>query len=70
MAFNTINPADGEIIAAYEFLDTRALDAALEQSAKAFSSWRTSAASERKKVCLKIADLLEQPMDATKQSTP
>ncbi|MGI9101360.1 MAG: aldehyde dehydrogenase family protein [Terriglobales bacterium] len=65
--FETINPANGEVLTSVGDASVADVDAAVKAARKAFDDtagpWRKMSASERGRVLWKIADLLEQNID-------
>jgi 4-guanidinobutyraldehyde dehydrogenase/NAD-dependent aldehyde dehydrogenase len=61
-SFNNISPIDGELINTISFAQKEDVDIAVKISRKIFEkgSWSKSAPSDRKKVLLRFADLLEK----------
>jgi len=64
MAFESINPATGQLIASYSELTSEELRAVLEQSPAAFDAWRNTAMDRRIEICRAVADLLRQRREA------
>jgi len=58
MAIESINPATGELLAAYDELTPAQVEAALKKARQAFSSWRQSTFAERRALLLKMSRLL------------
>ncbi|WP_413616392.1 aldehyde dehydrogenase [Halomonas cupida] len=63
--FDTINPATGEVLASVASCDAADADKAVAHARAAFASgeWSRLAPGQRKKVMLKLADLMEQHRD-------
>lgn len=59
-AARSINPASGETVASYPFLDSDGVTSALEQAAKGFALWRESLPSDRVGVFRRLAELLRR----------
>jgi acyl-CoA reductase-like NAD-dependent aldehyde dehydrogenase len=67
-AFDTINPATGEVLTQVAEAGSEHVDAAVRAARKAFEdrgkgSWSTMAASERGKILWRIADLVEKNLE-------
>src|SRR5258707_12549148 len=66
-AFDTINPATGEVLTQLAEASTQDVDQAVAAARKAFDDlagpWRKMSASERGKVLWRIADLIEKNID-------
>ena len=58
--FNTINPANGELLAQIAQADIADVEAAVQAASEAFKSWRLVPAPLRGEVLFKIGDLLKQ----------
>ncbi len=59
-AFQSINPANGELIATYEPISPEALERALKASSNAFEAWRQTSFRERAKVLKAVAAQLRK----------
>jgi betaine-aldehyde dehydrogenase len=55
-----INPSTGEVFATAPLSRQADIDAAFQDSARAFESWRDSTPSERQLALLRIADAIEE----------
>jgi aminomuconate-semialdehyde/2-hydroxymuconate-6-semialdehyde dehydrogenase len=62
--FDDLAPATGEVIAEIPDSDRADVDAAARAAKRAFAGWSRTTADERSRVLLKIADLIEENMDA------
>lgn len=60
----TINPATGDVLAAYPFLNLAGLQNVLEQSTTGFHRWRAVQPTERCAVLRRMAELLRRDVDA------
>jgi aldehyde dehydrogenase (NAD+) len=58
--FQTINPANEEVLAEIAQAETSDVDAAVEAAARAFKSWRLEPAPLRGELLFKIGDILKQ----------
>jgi len=58
-----INPSTGKVIAQIPDSDERDVDDAVQAAKRAFPAWSRTPASERSKLLLKLADLIEQNLD-------
>jgi len=58
-----INPSTGEVFATAPLSRQADIDAAFQDSARAFESWRDSTPSERQRALLRIADAIEERGD-------
>lgn len=56
----SINPASGESVASYPFLDEQGVAAAVRQAAEGFASWRETTPAERAQVFRRLAGLLRR----------
>src|SRR5688572_5861158 len=65
--FETINPANGEVLARVAEADAADVDRAVASARKAFDGWSTQKPSKRTKLLLKIADLIEKNVDELAQ---
>src|SRR5436190_14443202 len=63
-----INPSTEEVIAAIPDSDERDIDDAVQAAKAAFPSWSRTTAADRSKLLLKLADLIEQNLDALAQT--
>jgi len=61
--FKSIYPYTQEVIAEYELMDDKKLEACLEQSTKAFKHWRMVSFKERATLMNKLADVLVAKRD-------
>ncbi len=61
--FDDINPATEEVVAAIPDSEAADVDAAVRASQIAFRSWSTTPASERSRLLLGVADLIEKNFD-------
>jgi len=57
--FNTINPANGELLSSCAEAGSEDVDLAVKAAQKAFQTWKTTSPQVRAAMLLKIADLLE-----------
>lgn len=58
-----VAPATGEVIAQIPDSDASDVDAAVQAARRAFPSWSKTAAHERSRLLLKLADVIEQNLD-------
>ena len=58
--FDTINPANEEILACIHAADVSDVDLAVQAARQAFKSWRLTPAPLRGEVLFKVGDLLKQ----------
>ncbi len=58
--FDTINPANEEILACIHAADVSDVDLAVQAAQQAFKSWRLTPAPLRGEVLFKVGDLLKQ----------
>jgi acyl-CoA reductase-like NAD-dependent aldehyde dehydrogenase len=56
--FDTVNPANGEVLARVAEADKEDVDRAVTAARRAFESWSTQKPSKRTKLLLKIADAI------------
>lgn len=61
--FDNICPSTGESIGEIPDSDARDVDAAVDAAKKAFPAWRATAAAERSRLLLKVADLVEHNLE-------
>ena len=61
--FDDIEPGTGGIIAEVPDSDERDVDAAVQAAARAFPSWSATAAPERSRLLLRVADLIERDLE-------
>ena len=61
--FDDIEPATGRVCAAIPDSDERDIDRAVEAARRAFAGWSQTPASERSRLLLKIADLIERDLE-------
>jgi succinate-semialdehyde dehydrogenase / glutarate-semialdehyde dehydrogenase len=59
MAIESRNPANGELIASFDPLDSKAIEQRLARADAAFRSWRRTPFEERTRLLNTVADLLE-----------
>ena len=59
----TIDPATGRVYGQVPDGDQRDVELAVEAAEKAFPSWSTTAADDRSRMLLKIADLIEADLE-------
>ncbi|HEV8124224.1 MAG TPA: aldehyde dehydrogenase [Gemmatimonadales bacterium] len=59
-----IEPATGQVIAKVPASDGRDVDCAVQAAEAAFPGWSRTAAAERSRLLLRIADLIERDLDA------
>ena len=64
MRFETVNPANGELLRRYPFLSPEQLEAKVEAAAQAQQEWRRVPVEERARVVGSVADVLR---DRTRQ---
>jgi len=60
---DNFNPATGEVYSLTPDSDETDVDLAVESAQKAFASWSVTPVTERSKVMMKIADLIEQNLE-------
>ncbi len=60
MAFQTINPFNGEKVKSFEEFDKSTLDAKLKKAESCFEAWSNESFEIRKKVIQKVADLMRE----------
>lgn len=58
--FDNISPSTGEVLGEVPDSDERDIDAAVAAAKRAFPAWSRTAAAERSKLLLRIADLIER----------
>ena len=58
-----VAPASGEVIARIPDSDKRDVDAAVSAAKKAFPAWSRTTATERSRLLLRVADLIESKLD-------
>ena len=63
MKIQTINPATEELLNSYDCLNDDVINKKIEQGHKAYLDWKRSEFSERKKLMLKLAQLLRSMQD-------
>ena len=61
--FDTVNPANGEVLARVAEADKEDVDRAVTAARRAFESWSTQKPSKRTKLLLKIADAIEKNVE-------
>jgi succinate-semialdehyde dehydrogenase/glutarate-semialdehyde dehydrogenase len=68
MAIQSVNPATGALLAAFEPLDPNGIEDRLSRAVAAFTHWKTTSFGERARALLRAADLLEAEADAIAQT--
>src|ERR1700686_3091361 len=61
--FDDVNPATEEVIAQIPDSDSQDIDDAVAAGKAAFPAWSRTAAAERSRLLLKVADLIEQNLE-------
>jgi aminomuconate-semialdehyde/2-hydroxymuconate-6-semialdehyde dehydrogenase len=65
--FDDVNPSTEEVLADVPDSDERDIDDAVQAAKRAFPAWSRTSAAERSKLLLRLADLIEQNLDALAQ---
>src|SRR5699024_8799774 len=63
LAYQTINPATGEVLKQYPIIDDNDVEVIANRSNEAFTTWRTLTLAERAAKVANLADLFEQNVD-------
>ncbi len=58
MAIQTINPATNQVVKSFEAMSPKAVDAAVEQAARAYTDWRKTSYQDRSNLLMEVTQLM------------